>query len=92
MLVAKYLSKDNFMWEHVRDVHGGEMGDNPHEDFSIRRVSIDADPMRRILRESVRINKLREAEGGQKSGKLVVMNSKDEFFGVKIVQPKFTQE
>ena len=68
------------------------MGDNPHADFSIRRVSIDADPMRRILRESVHITKLREAEGGKKSDELVVMNTKDEFFGVKVVQPSFVQE
>ena len=90
--VTKYIAKDNFMWQHVNEIHDGVMGNNPHADFSIRRVSIDADPMRRILRESVHITKLREAEGGKKSGELVVMNTKDEFFGVKVVQPSFVQE
>ena len=80
------------MWQHVRDCHDGVIGEDPHADFSVRRVSIDADPMRRVLRESVHITKLREAEDSRKSGELIVMNTKDEFFGVKVVQPRFVQE
>ena len=90
--VEKYKKRDNFMWQHVRDCHDGVIGEDPHADFSVRRVSIDADPMRRVLRESVHITKLREAEDSRKSGELIVMNTKDEFFGVKVVQPRFVQE
>ena len=92
--VAKYKSRDNFMWHHVRDVHGGEMGEDPHGDFFMQQEGVDVDPIRRILRESVRICRMRteEAKGEKDSGKIVVMNGKDEWFGVKLVTPTFVQE
>ena len=92
--VAKYKSRSNFMWQHVSDVHGGVMGSNPQSDFFMCREAVDPDPIRRILRESVRICRLREEEtkGNFKNGRVVVMNGKDEWFGVKLVQPTFIQE
>ena len=82
------------MWQHVSDVHGGVMGSNPQSDFFMCREAVDPDPIRRILRESVRICRLREEEtkGDFKNGRVVVMNGKDEWFGVKLVQPTFIQE
>ena len=82
------------MWHHVRDVHGGEMGEDPHGDFFMQQEGVDVDPIRRILRESVRICRMRteEAKGEKDSGKIVVMNGKDEWFGVKLVTPTFVQE
>ena len=91
--VAAYKSKSNFMWSHVEAVHGGEMGEDPSRDFSMQLKSKDTDPIRRILRESIRINSLRrEEELGEGRSKTVVLNGKDEFFGVKVVQPQFIQE
>ena len=92
--VDKYTAKDNFMWTHVQEVHDGVMGSDPSKDFFIRRESRDSEPIRRILRESIRINRLRKQEekGTGSKGKTVVLNGKEEWFGVKVVQPRFVQE
>ena len=75
------------MWEHVNKVHDGVIGAEPHLDFYMKRHSLDGDPTRRVLRESVRITRSRAQRNG-----VVLMNGKDEWFGVRVVQPAFTQE
>ena len=58
-----------------------------------RNKQTEAD-IRRILRESVRICQCRDEATKEKSkdDNVVLMNGKDEFFGVKLVQPNFIQE
>ena len=92
--IAKYKQRKNFMWRHVEEYHGGVMGPDPHKDFFMKLEAIDVDPIRRILRESVRICQCRDEASKEKSkdDNVVLMNGKDEFFGVKLVQPNFIQE
>ena len=80
------------MWQHVQEVHDNVVGEDLRADFFMIREALDADPMRRILRESVRISWLRNLSSGECAGKIVCMNGKDEWFGVKVVQPSYTQD
>ena len=79
--IESYKQKKGFMWKHAEEVHSGSMNIK----FSIRREAVDPDPMRRIVRESVRIND-KEWRSDVK-----LMNTKDEFFGVKTVRATFSQ-
>ena len=80
------------MWDHDVEVHGG-VADVKYEIESIVR---DRDPMRRIIRESVRIQNARRDAGNNVKdidGKVVkLMNRKDEWFGIKTIQVNFEQE
>ena len=58
------------MYTHVIDMHEG----NTSNEFKIQRHRIDKDPIRRIIRESIRIE-----------SSVVVMNTKDDQFGVQKV-------
>ena len=49
------------------------------------RHRIDQDPLRRILRESIRI------VNAENDDSVKLMNTKEEYFGVKTVRPYFTQ-
>ena len=90
--IAQYKAGKNFMWQHVQEFHGGVMSDDPRQDFFMVQESLDPDPIRRILRESVRICHLRGQEPEGNNRKITLMNGKDEYFGVKVVQPTYTQE
>ena len=70
------------MWKHAEECHNGSMDLK----FSIRRVASDPDPMRRILRESIRIT------NGEEREDIKLMNTKEEFFGVKTIRSTFSQE
>ena len=48
----------------------------------------DSDPMRRVVRESIRISEMREREGNE----VVLLNGKDEWFGFNLVNVNFTLE
>ena len=73
----EYNPKDKgFMYMHALEEHGGSR----EVAFKIQRHSIDSDPMRRILREGLRIERAR------KDGTKVVMNSKNEHFGPQTVR------
>ena len=73
----EYNPKDKgFMYMHALKEHGGSR----EVAFKIQRHSIDSDPMRRILREGIRIERAR------KDGTKVVMNSKNEHFGPQTVR------
>ena len=51
---------------------------------------MDKDPIRRVVRESIRIKNARERE--DEGGGTAVMNDKSEWFGVKVVTADFKQE
>ena len=81
--------KRNFMWDHVQKVHGGEQGSSPADDFYMKLVNVDREPLPRVVRESVGIKNAREEE---RTGSLEVMNDKNEWFGMKVVTAAFKQE
>ena len=64
------------MYTHVAEKHEGDLSN----EFKIQRHSIDGDPLRRILREGLRI------EEAKKDRSKVVMNSKSEHFGPQTVR------
>ena len=70
------------MYKHIMEKHEG----NIRNEFKIKRHRIDKDPIRRIIRESVRI------ERAVKDNSIIVMNSKDEHFGVQTVRGSFNSE
>ena len=76
-----YRQKKGFMWRHAEEVHD----ESKNLTFSIIREAVDPDPMRRIVRESVRINQ------NEWRSDVKLMNTKDEFFGVKTVRTTFSQ-
>ena len=86
--ITKYKSKTNFMWDHVQKVHDGVRGENPANDFYMKLWSVDGEPIRRVVRESVLIKRAREGEEGGTE----VMNDKNEWFGVRVVTAAFKQE
>ena len=48
--------KSSWMWEHVRDSHGGVINTiNPHLDFKFSMVSSHKDSMERQIKEAIRI-------------------------------------
>ena len=56
--MADYRRKEGFMWEHAQEYHQGQTDIK----FSMIRVATDRDPMRRIVRESIRIIENRKDE------------------------------
>ena len=67
------------MWNHVVEHHGGDT----RTEFVVRRECIDSDPLRRVVREAVRIEKC------MKDPSVVLMNGKEEHFGPQMVRPSF---
>ena len=65
-----------FMYTHAVEKHGGDL----NNEFKIQRHCIDRDPLRRVLREGLRI------EEARKDRSKVVMNSKSEHFGPQTVR------
>ena len=84
-----YKAKKNFMWEHVESVHNGEAGADHSTDFYMVLHCVDGHPIRRVVRESVRIKGAREEE---EKGGAILWNDKNEYFGVKTVRPEFKQD
>ena len=82
--IKQYKSpkESGFMIKHANEVHEGDKS----LQFSFERTATDRDPMRRIIRESVQILETREDRSCQ------LMNSKDEYFGVKVITTHFLQE
>ena len=79
-----------FMWEHVVKAHDSVRGAAPGDDFYMKLCAVDRDPIRRVVRESVRIKNARERE--DEGGGTEVWNSKNEWFGVKVVTVDLKQE
>ena len=69
------------MFKHAVEAHGGR------EDlkFYIVREKIDKDPMRRILRESIRIREKEMMENVQ------LMNTEEEFHSLKTIRTEFSR-
>ena len=78
----QYKSRKGFMWKHAEEEHSGRLD----VDFSIFRHRVDQDPMRRILRESIRI------VSAENNDSIKLMNTKEEYFGIKTFRPYFVQE
>ena len=87
-----YKSKKGFMWEHDQEAHGG----NGDVKFHIKVDKKDDDPMRRVIRESIRIKNARiaEEEGirDREERKIKLLNTKNEYFGMKLVKMNPLQE
>ena len=80
--LEQYKNKKGFMWKHAEDEHDGDMNIK----FTIRREAVDPDPMRRVLRESIRI------VNSEENSRIKLMNTKEEYFGVKTIRATFSQE
>ena len=80
------------MWEHAEDAHDGK-GD---VEFVIKVDKKDSDPMRRVIRESIRIKNARTAEEegirDNEGRKTKLLNTKNEYFGMKLVKMNPVQE
>ena len=74
--------EEGFMVNHAREVHQGRKDLK----FSMRCSTRDPDPLRRVLRESVKIKRA----SCDKS--VTLMNSKNEYFGTQILRPQFTYD
>ena len=75
----------SWMWEHVRDIHGGAVGaDEGRNDFRMSVTGVFKKCLERQVFEGVRIQKC-EDEGG------VLLNSKKEYFTSKHIQTIFKQ-
>ena len=76
-------SKHNgFMYKHAIEKHGGDL----ENDFVIKRERVDKDPMRRILRESIKIDNI------EKDNNKLLMNSKEEHFGTQTIRANFSRD
>jgi hypothetical protein len=68
-----------YMYEHSEEKHGG----NQQNEYVIQRETIDKDVMRRIVRESIRI------EEAEEDPSIELLNGKEEHFGVVTVRANF---
>ena len=75
-------SEDGFMWNHAKEVHRYRKDLK----FVMKRAAVDKEPMRRVLRESVKINEAKDER------RVALMNSKNEYFGLRVVRPRFGME
>ena len=93
------------MFYHLRDFHGRtDASEEVTSIFSMKRLSTDRDPLRRIVREAVKIRRAQVRETDTKfsfmsEGELkivdvetVLMNSKDEFHLPKLVSINIQQD
>ena len=71
-----------FIHKHNEEKHEGDQGN----EYLIMRERIDKDPMRRVIRESIRI------ESAQRDEKIVLLNSKDEHFGTQTIRAQFGRD
>ena len=80
--LKKEENRTGFMHRHAVAHHGG----SKDLDFTMEKTSVDTCAMRRVIRESVQIVNARKNED------IELMNANDEYFGVRVVTPAFTQE
>jgi hypothetical protein len=94
-----YRKRDekSFMWEHTVQEHGGVVED---KDYVLTVTATDRDPVRRVLREAVRIRCAAEGktegfttmDGGEHKIKTLLMNDKqNEWFGAWMLTPTMTE-
>ena len=89
--LANLKAKKGFMWDHLTQMHKVEPSEDPRDDFGMKRVSVDKDPLRRIVREAIRQRRILDKETGtvwvtaSEEGahctqiKTILLNSKEEF-------------
>ena len=76
----------SWMWEHARDVHGGQVGPNGGEnDYKFEVKNMFRKCLERQVDEEIRM-KMREREG------CILLNSKHEWFTPKTVEISFKQQ
>jgi hypothetical protein len=98
--LAAYRKREDksFMWEHTVQEHGGLVGSS--KDFVLTVTATDRDPVRRVLREAVRIR--HAAAGGQesftmadgteiKTGTHLLNDKQNEWFGAWLLTPTMTE-
>jgi hypothetical protein len=98
--LASYKKREekSFMWEHTVQEHGGLVGSD--RDFVLTVTATDRDPVRRVLREAVRIRCA--AEGKQESftmmdgteikiGTHLLNDKQNEWFGAWLLTPTMTE-
>ena len=89
---AAYKAKKGFMWEHAEDAHDSK----DDVEYVINVDKKDSDPMRRVIRESIRIKNARQAEEegikDNEGRKTKLLNTKNEYFGMKLVKMNPVQE
>ena len=81
---------DSFMWDHIAEKHGEEASG---EDFRMELCKADSNPMRRVLREAIRIKRagdgevmeIPDADGKMTKVKITLLNDKREWFCPTIV-------
>jgi hypothetical protein len=97
--LAAYRRKEenSFMWEHTAKEHGGEV---QGKDYVLTVTATDRDPVRRVLREAVRIRSAAEGreesmmalDGGELRLRTQLMNDKvNEWFGTWLLTPTMTE-
>ena len=75
----------SWMWEHTRDVHGGQLGDQQGlVDYKFKVAKVFQKCLQRQIDEGLRI-KRSENEG------CTLFNGKNEFYTPKLVEPIFRQ-
>ena len=98
--LTKYRAKDNFMWDHTRDMHDGILGpENGQGDYQMEFESRQKTSFARQIRESVLIKRNEEGkdrefmQGGTEKVelKLDLMNGRGEWFAPKCVEVLFHQ-
>lgn len=68
--LEQHKNKRSFMCKHAEDEHDGDMNIK----FSIRKEAVDLDPMRRVLRESIRV------VNSEENRRIKSMNTIEEYF------------
>ena len=80
--LAQYKAKKTgFMIKHDQEYHDG----NGNCEFSIERTNIDRDPLRRIVRESIKIR------NSESDPNIDLLNTKEEWFGLQTIETTFSQ-
>ena len=82
----------SWMWDHSMDAHGGNISENPREDYRFRLVGVFRDCLSRQLEEAVRIDSVEQGgkRVGDRSGRKVIsLNRKEEHYQPRLVRPNF---
>ena len=100
----EYSKGTNFMAQHVQEHHRNRKR-SAEEDFWMKKLKVDKDPMRRVVREAVILRRVQDKEDGDvfvivgDDGRLlrvpvttVLMNTKEEFHLPRLVGVHLSQQ
>ena len=82
----------SWMWDHTVEVHGGEISENPRDDYKFRIVGVFRDSLSRQLDEALRIESVEQRGkriGDKSVEKVVSLNRKEEHYQLRLVRPNF---